>query len=325
MISTKPRGDVELERYAQHNLKRMWSFVTLRVRFRQLALWPVTMTVDSQLPPFLSHQFSPFISKFKYFYSPFSERQTNFPDRMSIICIFYTERIVSCGGEWVRRGYSVRDLIVIHMFKMVKYCCHIYLYFSIFTPLALVAKRRITWGRSYEYATNWAASRRFTVTRSTAVRRCLPSSPLDSCQLQKGTRALLKACRRLGCRPRFIFTSSIAALGPGVDLTDETKLLPEVKRTWLLVVHRYMRGWLLLPFPRCVESLSGWPRHLGFDCNACTIPQLSATTLIRKKPTYTYTMHMRELDMQLFRFILVEQSLSRSHVGRNRKGGNGYW
>lgn len=43
-----------------------------------------------------------------------------------------------------------------------------------------------------------------------------------------GTRSLLDICREIGGRPRFVFASSIAAFGGGAEVTDATKLDPEV-------------------------------------------------------------------------------------------------
>lgn len=47
-----------------------------------------------------------------------------------------------------------------------------------------------------------------------------------------GTRSLLDICREIGGKPRFVFASSIAAIGRGAEVTDETKLAPEVRRRY---------------------------------------------------------------------------------------------
>eukprot|EP00903_Cladosiphon_okamuranus_P011772 g11066.t1 len=42
-----------------------------------------------------------------------------------------------------------------------------------------------------------------------------------------GTRSLLDTCRQVGGRPRFVFTSSIAAFGGAAHVDDRTKLVPQ--------------------------------------------------------------------------------------------------
>lgn len=53
-----------------------------------------------------------------------------------------------------------------------------------------------------------------------------------------GTRSLLDICREVGGRPRFVFASSIAAFGGGAEVTDETKLAPEV---WIRRRHAWRK------------------------------------------------------------------------------------
>lgn len=47
-----------------------------------------------------------------------------------------------------------------------------------------------------------------------------------------GTASLLQTCREIGGRPRFVFASSIAAFGEGAEVSDDTKLLPQVRVEW---------------------------------------------------------------------------------------------
>lgn len=90
--------------------------------------------------------------------------------------------------------------------------------------------------------------------------------------VNQGTRSLLEICRDIGGRPRFVFASSIAAFGGGAEVSDETKLLPQVQLISLYfccVLAVYTPPYLHTDRIRriCVEIGVGrlWPRRSHLD------------------------------------------------------------